>query len=80
MSEEKVWIPAVPLPFFRGWRYRVEQCVCGATFRGKTRRHDYELHYRREHESRDTQEGVMMEVPLSEAVRIYNEVNSPQTS
>lgn len=68
---EKVWIPAVPLPFM-GWR--TDRCFCGARFRGKNRRAAYELHFRRVHERHDANANVLMEVTREEAERIYAEV------
>ncbi len=75
---ETVWIPAVPLPL-QGWR--TDRCSCGQRFRGKDRRHAYELHYRRDHQRGDTAENeAQMEVTRAEARRIYAEVNADTVS
>lgn len=73
MSHDTVWIPSVPLPFLG---FRSNRCVsCGAKFTGTNRGHDYELHWRREHEKDDpVASAVLMEVTRDEAVRIYEEV------
>lgn len=77
MREDTVWIPAVPLPLM-GWR--TDQCVnCGVKFRGKTRRHDYEIHFRRAHQrasNTPASETVLMEVSRTYADMLYAEVNS----
>jgi len=72
MTAEMVWIPAVPLPLM-GWR--TDRCgECGAKFRGRDRRHRYEIHYRRLHERHDSD--TMMEVTREEAQRIYDNKES----
>ena len=64
---DTVWIEAVPLPFI-GWRY--DTCgACGAKFRGRDRRGQYEAHYREAHLPGDG--SVMVEVTRAEANRAY---------
>ena len=71
---DRVWIPSVPLPF-QGWR--TDRCSCGAKFRGRGRRHAYEIHYRREHQRGDTaNDQAMMEISRAEAQALYAEVNA----
>lgn len=75
-SDERVWIPAVPMPFLGWW---TDRCMCGRKFRGKNRRPAYELHYRREHAGKIASDGTsndpLMQVTRAEAERIYAEVH-----
>lgn len=71
---DTVWVPAVPLPFL-GWR--TDRCSCGAKFRGRGRKHAYEIHYRRAHQRCDAPEDqVMMSMDRDQARLLYEEVNA----
>lgn len=69
---DEVWIKACPLPFIGLF---TDTCSCGKKFRGRDRRHRYEIHWRREHEAsapNDTQQSISR----ADAEALYAEVRA----
>ena len=69
---DEVWIKACPLPLIGLF---TDTCSCGKKFRGRERRHRYEIHWRREHETAASGD-TLMSISRTEADALYAEVHA----